>query len=196
MAGAHSVLVQRDFVPPAACAELVGLFRAAARASQEVLSTPYRTEVAATLAVEDAPALRVRVDEIRARARVAVASLYGCGDRLQVEYTLFSEMRVGDSHVLHADAERREPSGQWGPNHTPWRHSVALLYLNSYGIDFDGGELVLPDLGRRISPRAGELVAFPSTHEFCHAVSTVTRGSRCTLAIWMTEDADYRERWP
>ena len=190
------VLVQSCFLAPAHCNEVIDAFRVAARASDQVLTTPYRTEMAAWLAVEDwSSRLSNRLGKIRERAQQAVHDFYDVADGLHLEYTLFSEMHVGDAHPLHADAERREPSGHWSPNHTPWRHSVAILYLNTSGVDFGGGELVFPALGRQVPPRAGQLVAFRSTHEYCHEVTRITRGSRCALAMWMTQDADYREGW-
>ena len=189
------ILRQSGFLGHADCREIIHGFRAAVLDCDEVLGTACRTELAAWLAAEHLePALRHRIGDVRARARERVAKFYGAVDELHVEYTLFSEMRVGDAHVLHADAERRDSSGQWQPNHTPWRHSVALLYLNTWGNDFDGGELVFPGL-KRIRPCAGELVGFPSTREYCHEVTPITRGSRCVLAMWMTQEMDRCELW-
>ena len=88
----------------------------------------------------------------------------------------------GDSHIPHADNERREHR-RWVPNHTPQRDYTGLAYLND---DFTGGELVFPDLDVVIAPKPGLLVGFPSNHKFVHAVPKVLSGKRYSLPIWFT----------
>jgi len=88
----------------------------------------------------------------------------------------------GDSHIAHADNERKEDEC-WVPNHTPQRDYTGIAYLND---DFMGGELVFPDLNIVIAPRPGLLVGFPSNHEFVHAVPKVLSGKRYSLPIWFT----------
>lgn len=64
---------------------------------------------------------------------------------------------------------------------TPGLNEVtALLYLTE---DFDGGHLEFPDYNLSIKPRTGQLVMFPSGHQYLHRVTEVTRGERiyCTL---------------
>ena len=192
----HDVLVDESFLSPQDCTALSDQLRAAATASEEVFGRLHRTEMAAWLAVDDgAPELRAQLEDIRERARRALAGRYATDDTLHVEFTLFSEMRVGDLHPLHADAERPDGSGGWEPNHTAWRHSVALLYLNTAGVDFEGGALILPELDLTLPPRAGRLVGFPATRGYLHEVTPITRGFRCSLAIWTTLDSEYCEPW-
>jgi hypothetical protein len=88
----------------------------------------------------------------------------------------------GDSHIAHADNERRE-QGRWVPNHTPKRDYTGLAYLND---DFTGGELVFPDLNVVITPKPGLFVGFPSNHKFVHAVPKVLSGKRYSLLFWFT----------
>jgi hypothetical protein len=102
--------------------------------------------------------------------------------KLFVESFFVACLFSGDSHIPHADNERRE-GGRWVPNHTPQRDYTALAYLND---DFTGGKLVFPDLGIVIAPRAGLLVGFPSNHEFVHAVPKVRSGKRYSLPVWFT----------
>jgi predicted 2-oxoglutarate/Fe(II)-dependent dioxygenase YbiX len=102
--------------------------------------------------------------------------------KLFVESFFVACLFSGDSHIPHADNERRE-GGRWVPNHTPQRDYTALAYLND---DFTGGELVFPDLSIAIAPRAGLLVGFPSNHEFVHAVPKVLSGKRYSLPVWFT----------
>ena len=89
---------------------------------------------------------------------------------------------AGDSHIAHADNERRE-DGRWVPNHTPQRDYTGIAYLND---DFTGGELVFPELDIVIARRPSLLVGFPSNHEFVHAVPNVLSGKRYSLLVWFT----------
>lgn len=88
----------------------------------------------------------------------------------------------GDSHIPHADNQRRE-HGRWLPNHTPQRDYTGLVYLND---NFTGGELVFPDRDVVIIPKPGLFVGFPSNHKFVHAVPNVLSGKRYSLPVWFT----------
>ena len=101
---------------------------------------------------------------------------------LFVESLFIACLLPGDSHIAHADNERKE-HGRWVPNHTPQRDYTGLAYLND---DFTGGELVFPDRDVVIAPKPGLLVAFPSNHEFAHAVPKVLSGKRYSLPVWFT----------
>ncbi len=101
---------------------------------------------------------------------------------LFVESFFVACMSSGDSHIPHADNERRE-HGRWVPNHTPQRDYTGLAYLND---DFTGGELVFPDRDLVIAPKPGLLVGFPSNHKFVHAVPKVLSGKRYSLPVWFT----------
>jgi predicted 2-oxoglutarate/Fe(II)-dependent dioxygenase YbiX len=103
------------------------------------------------------------------------------------DLTLLSEMRAGDRHPLHADAERQTPEG-WEPNHAFWRTHAGILYLNTSGVDYEGGELHLPGVNRIIAPTKGMFVAFPSGRHHVHEVTEVKAGRRRTLSIWLTLD--------
>jgi hypothetical protein len=101
---------------------------------------------------------------------------------LFVESFFIACLLRGDSHIAHADNERRE-DGWWVANHTPQRDYTGLAYLND---DFTGGELVFPDHDLIITPKPGLLVGFPSNHKFVHAVSKVLSGKRYSLPVWFT----------
>ena len=102
--------------------------------------------------------------------------------KLFVELLFVGCLLRGDSHIAHADNERREHRRRV-PNYTPQRDYTGLVYLND---NFTGGELVFPDRDVVIIPRPGLLVAFPSNHEFVHAVPKVLSGKRYSLPAWFT----------
>ena len=64
----------------------------------------------------------------------------------------------------------------------------ALLYLNEFGTDFEGGEFefVDDDANRMVQPRAGRLILFTSGPENLHRVRRVVSGTRYVLAMWFT----------
>ena len=105
---------------------------------------------------------------------------------LFVESVFLACLWPGDSHIPHADNERRE-HGRWLPNHTPQRDYTALVYLND---NFAGGELVFPDRDVVIIPKPGLFVGFPSNHKFVHAVPNVLSGKRYSLPVWFTMDSE------
>eukprot|EP00747_Dinoflagellata_sp_TGD_P024462 gnl/TRDRNA2_/TRDRNA2_130563_c0_seq1.p1 gnl/TRDRNA2_/TRDRNA2_130563_c0~~gnl/TRDRNA2_/TRDRNA2_130563_c0_seq1.p1 ORF type:complete len:497 (-),score=56.89 gnl/TRDRNA2_/TRDRNA2_130563_c0_seq1:239-1729(-) len=63
---------------------------------------------------------------------------------------------------------------------------AALLYLNTQGEHFKGGDFVFvdPDEDLLISPRLGRLVTFTGGPENLHQVRKVTSGARFVLAMW------------
>jgi hypothetical protein len=97
---------------------------------------------------------------------------------VRLDCGLMVQMLSGASHERHADAELEDGS----PNHTAHRTHVGLLYLNDHGMDHGGG--VLEVAGREIPAAKGLLACFPSTHEYMHSVSPVTRGERWSLNVW------------
>jgi len=105
--------------------------------------------------------------------------------QLFVESVFLACLLSGDSHIPHADNERRE-HGRWLPNHTPQRDYTGLVYLND---NFAGGELVFPDRDVVIIPKPGLFVGFPSNRKFVHAVPNVLSGKRYSLPVWFTANS-------
>jgi len=92
---------------------------------------------------------------------------------------------VGGMYEPHIDGE-----GIWmnSDGSKVWRKTVdrdisLVLYLND---DFEGGEFVFPDLHMKLSPKAGLLLCFPSSHHYRHGVLPVTKGERFAMVTWMT----------
>jgi predicted 2-oxoglutarate/Fe(II)-dependent dioxygenase YbiX len=159
-----------------------------------VRQLPNRTELACRF-FEDAqlPDAAARVSELRARMLRQIRDHFAA--RCYPDLTLMSEMRIGDAHALHADAERQSLDGSWGENHTYWRTYVGLLYLNTSGTDYTGGVLRLPSVGMEIVPRTGLLVAFPCGRRYEHEVTPIISGSRFSIALWTSGDESRTEPW-
>jgi hypothetical protein len=109
------------------------------------------------------------------------------------DLTLYSRMLPLDQHELHADNERLV-EGQWLPNHTPFRQYTALLYLDTCGVDFTGGEIAFPNHYLTLPPEAGMLIMFPSDRRYVHRVFPVESGVRRCVAVWFTDQAHLYEQ--
>lgn len=91
---------------------------------------------------------------------------------------------VGGHYIPHVDAETlyKDDDGLELWEKTLDRDLSVVCFLND---DFEGGELVFPQLDLSIEPRAGTLVCFPSDHHFIHGVNPVRKGHRYTAVSWM-----------
>lgn len=58
---------------------------------------------------------------------------------------------------------------------------VALLYLSTEGIDFEGGKLHFPNANLQIDGAAGKLVTFPGHFKYKHGVTEIRSGARSLL---------------
>lgn len=193
MQNASDFLVVDSFASAIECAAIIEGFRLASMGSW-ARSSALRTEVGGRALIWSAHPASQRLRQLRRAAVERVQEFFGLAV-CYPENTLITEMRLGDSHVLHADAERELPEGGWEPNHTFWRSHTALIYLNTNGVEFDGGILRLPVFEAEVIPIVGKLVAINCTRRHRHEVTEVTRGSRVSLAIWMTTDEARAESW-
>jgi len=89
----------------------------------------------------------------------------------------------GGHYQPHIDGESmwRTPEGEM-----IWKKSVdrdisMVLFIND---GYEGGDFVFPDLGVRVRPEPGMLVAFPSNHHYKHGVEPVTKGIRYSMVCW------------
>eukprot|EP00747_Dinoflagellata_sp_TGD_P049098 gnl/TRDRNA2_/TRDRNA2_146004_c0_seq1.p1 gnl/TRDRNA2_/TRDRNA2_146004_c0~~gnl/TRDRNA2_/TRDRNA2_146004_c0_seq1.p1 ORF type:complete len:431 (+),score=55.22 gnl/TRDRNA2_/TRDRNA2_146004_c0_seq1:178-1293(+) len=102
-----------------------------------------------------------------------------------------------DSHPAHADNCFR--LGSRCVRDKPyyyWRSHSAILFIHGpESGDFEGGDFFYspdfdsdPSLRVSVAPRAGRMVAFSAGPDNIHGVWPVTRGIRCVVALWFTDD--------
>jgi len=58
---------------------------------------------------------------------------------------------------------------------------VALLYVSTEGVDFEGGALYFPNADLRVHAERGKLVVFPAHYKYKHGVSAITSGMRALI---------------
>lgn len=92
---------------------------------------------------------------------------------------------IGGHYSPHIDGEAIwvTPKGE-----QIWKKSVdrdlsIILFIND---EFEGGDLVFPELKIRIRPEPGMMICFPSNHQYIHGVEPVTKGKRYSIVTWAT----------
>jgi predicted 2-oxoglutarate/Fe(II)-dependent dioxygenase YbiX len=194
------LLTRRGFISQSFSDKLIKAFQhvSANHGSSDghVRKWQYRTAISAVLLREAGiRGLDTRLDRIRQKAAGVVTRFYGISFPAHIDYTLMSEMKVGDCVPPHADNEKRTKRGVWRPNHTPYHHCTAVLYLNTCGVDYEGGLLRFPSTQQQIIPQRGLLVGFLSNREYEHEVTPVRRGCRYSISIWVSLDPKRAESW-
>lgn len=187
---------------PTECAELIFVLRATA-------ASGYRPHVAsATIADVTAAAPALLPALVRARQRIwdAAEDAFDAWGELHVEFTGLLSWGPGASIGWHHDANR---------DYLSQRHYSAVLYLNDHGVDFTGGEFQFQCPERvpassdgqakgidgdgangvplSVLPRRGRLLLYGADEGNVHCVAPVKAGERCTLTLWLTRDAAFRE---
>jgi predicted 2-oxoglutarate/Fe(II)-dependent dioxygenase YbiX len=69
-----------------------------------------------------------------------------------------------------------------------WRRSTCrdlsiIFYIND---EFEGGELIFPNLHIQIKPKPGMMVCFPSDQNYLHGVVPIKSGMRYSIVSWAT----------
>ena len=101
---------------------------------------------------------------------------------------------VGGHYKGHNDAEHfNMETRQWERIMDLERDVSFLFYLND---QYGGGELEFYDLGLRIKPKKGMMIAFPSYHDFAHKVRPVTWGYRYSLVCWVATQKNLYDTIP
>jgi len=95
------------------------------------------------------------------------------------------------SHILNIDSILRFAEGGFMAEHKDDETGVTdfgcVIYLNE---NFDGGELVYPNLNKSLKPIAGSLVIHDSNEP--HMVNTTTKGTRYMLTTFVFGTRDKR----
>lgn len=99
---------------------------------------------------------------------------------LYCEHLSIARWPTGYDLKPHADAEN--PVGH-PPHPYPWRDFACITFLNN---NFDGGILYFPNQNIEINPIPGQTIMFPGTLEYLHGVTEITKGSRYTIASFLT----------
>lgn len=120
-------------------------------------------------------------------ACLANSASYG---KLKVHSTTITRYGSSVGHIaLHADNANLGVGGVWQRTPLGNRAVTCVYYLTSQVLDHQGGELEIPNATVRYSPKAGELVMFPSSPQFAHRVAE-SRGLRCVISVFLEKAND------
>lgn len=93
-------------------------------------------------------------------------------------------LSIMDTNIVKWNkGDEMPPHNDLGANREfPNRNFAAIVYLND---NYQGGELMFPDLGFGIKGHAGELIIFRGD-SIMHGVNKINSGNRYTIASWLT----------
>ena len=122
------------------------------------------------------------LENIYRRVRLSMEEYFGI--EMDMVNCNYQELSEGGRNPMHSDSTKLDG--------TPWRDDgveeelefSALVYLNSIGVDFTGGEIEFPLQDVLIEPKAGQLVYFRGDIDHIHEVKTVTSGLRKVLVFF------------
>lgn len=118
----------------------------------------------------------LKLETLYGSIQTALENFYGVEmDLVNCNYQILTP---GAENPLHSDSTKLDGS--------PWRDDgipeeleySALLYLNTYGVDYSGGEIYFPNQDVLIQPKKGQLVFFKGDVEHIHEVRKVESGIR------------------
>lgn len=104
-------------------------------------------------------------------------------------YMLLNKFCHGASLHVHTDSEEIShdmiyPLRNYATEQASGIDEISgLIYIND---DYDGGEIYFPDTDVLIKPKPGQLVMFPSGHQYRHGVTEIKNGERYTFSFWLT----------
>jgi hypothetical protein len=107
------------------------------------------------------------------------------GQELDLCQSNYQVLLEGGENGLHVDQN---------PIELEWS---GLLYLNTQGEDFQGGELYFPLQDISYKPEAGTLILFQGNESYPHGVRKVTKGTRKNITFFwakrgnVTDDSSY-----
>jgi hypothetical protein len=201
----RGLIVEENFIDPAACRALVGFHRRFGTMGKDS-----DNGCALVSAREGDPEVFELVRGLIRRLAAFIDERFGA--KVECDLSIVCALvRGGFRHTLHADnalvfcprhgsdaEELRRvrcqcPDAEVRPNHTPWRTHSALLYLSG---DHRGGDIVFGEgphafggtYRRQIHVRPGMLVLSPSNELYFHHTTPVESGVRYSMNTWFTDD--------
>jgi len=127
----------------------------------------------------------LRIEQMYSAVRSALENHFGVAmDLVNCNYQVLTE---GAENPMHSDSTKLDGS--------PWRDDgipeeleySALLYLNDYGKDYQGGEIYFPLQDVLIKPKTGQLLFFKGDVDHIHEVRKVLGGVRKNFVFFFSK---------
>lgn len=114
------------------------------------------------------------------------------GEEMSFTNAMYAGMPAGTKNPLHYDNHsiyNDQPNNQ--DEESEWS---AIAYLNTCGVDYEGGEIHFPKQNLTVAPKAGSVVFFEGTLEYPHEVFEVTSGFRRALVLFFGKKGNVSDR--
>ena len=131
----------------------------------------------------DAPGLALFTETVNNVAK-EINNFYGV-DVVPINPMMALISKGGQNRGLHCDSVQLDGS-PWNDGNTLLDdlEFSALVYLNSCGTDYTGGEISFPNQDIKITPKAGQMIFFVGDVDHPHGVAEVTSGERYALILF------------
>lgn len=128
--------------------------------------------------------MSLTVTEAILNSKSAIEQHYGLDlDLVQAAHTT---IYAGPGIEMHSDSTQLDgsPLNEDG-THVEMEYS-AILYLNSCGVDYEGGEIYFPKQNMTYSPARGSLIHFKGDSDRIHMVKDVLSGKRIAIIMFFS----------
>lgn len=118
------------------------------------------------------------------RVAEQINSFYGV-DVVPINPMLAEISEGGKNDGLHCDSVQLDGT-PWDDGNTMLEdlEFSALVYLNTSGVDYTGGNIYFPNQGIDLIPKTGQMIFFKGDIDHPHGVSEVTSGKRYALVLF------------
>jgi hypothetical protein len=132
---------------------------------------------------ESAPGLSLFTETVN-RVAKEINSFYDV-DVVPINPMMALISKGGQNRGLHCDSVQLDGS-PWDDGNTLLDdlEFSALVYLNSSGDDYTGGEISFPNQDLKITPKTGQMIFFVGDIDHPHGVAEVTSGERYALILF------------
>jgi hypothetical protein len=113
-----------------------------------------------------------------------INEFYGV-DVVPINPMLAEISKGGKNEGLHCDSVQLDGT-PWDDGNTALEdlEFSALVYLNTSGVDYEGGSIYFPNQEIDLMPKTGQMIFFRGDIDHPHGVSMVTSGKRYTLVLF------------
>jgi hypothetical protein len=118
------------------------------------------------------------------RVAEEINKFYGV-DVVPINPMLAEISKGGHNQELHCDSVHVDGS-PWDDGNTALDdlEFSALVYLNTSGVDYEGGSIYFPNQKLDLMPKTGQMIFFRGDIDHPHGVSMVTSGKRYALILF------------
>jgi hypothetical protein len=97
----------------------------------------------------------------------------------------YTEFYTGPGIGIHSDSTKLDGSPYRDDGVPEELEMSAILYLNTGGVDFTGGEIEFPNQNLKYSPVKGSLIHFRGDLDHKHLIHDIDSGVRIALILFL-----------